>query len=71
MYSVDRTLSSTDKKKIDSTKKVIEGFVLAEMAARIFFYSGANPDAMSDDELFLNHERIMFCLKERGEAKNG
>jgi len=70
MCSVNRTLSSGCKKKIDNKKK-IEGFVLAEMAARIFFYSGANPDAMSDDELFLNHERIMFCLKERGEAKNG
>jgi hypothetical protein len=39
------------------------------MAARIFFYTGVNPDNMEDEEMLLNHERIMFCLKERGEAK--
>lgn len=43
--------------------------MLAEMAARIFFYTGVNPDLMSDEDLILNHERIMFCLKERGETK--
>lgn len=43
--------------------------MLAEMAARVFFYTGVNPEALTDDELILNHERVMFCLKERGETK--
>jgi hypothetical protein len=39
------------------------------MESRVLFYTGIPPETMTDDELIKNHERIMFALKERGEAK--
>jgi len=39
------------------------------MESRVLFYTGIAPETMTDDQLIQNHERIMFALKERGEAK--
>jgi len=39
------------------------------MESRVLFYTGIIPESLTEDELIQNHERIMFALKERGEAK--
>jgi len=39
------------------------------MCARVFYYTGNDPDLMTDDQLIVNYNRIMFCLSERGELQ--
>jgi len=40
------------------------------MEARVFFYTGIDPDKLDDEQLIRMNEKIMFCLIENGTLTN-